>query len=653
MKVSVPYFRIIGGLSSLTLCALLVALVLGLIPDPAVAILQGRMRLTETIGIHSSVAAQRQDFEGLTAAFRAEVDRTPDLESIALWGRDGKVLAAVGDPGSVPAEADIGHSTPTNVRVTVATGKGSSGLLELRFRTSPFVRDGWGLIGRTSVALIGFITLGTFLLHGGYLWFTFRRYVRTTASVAPERVRAALNTLVEGVLILDREQQIVLSNEAFASLANQSVSDLEGRSVSDLPWDAINPAMDRQGELPWNMSTETPLARIGQILRLNAEPASARMMSVNTTRILADEGDSRGTLVTFDDLTNLERKNSEMRKVLNRLRRSQAEIRQQNEKLRTLATRDPLTSCLNRRAFFGEFERLWATLGPDGSALGCVMVDIDHFKAVNDNHGHATGDAVLREVAAILSSQARSKDLVCRYGGEEFCVVLPNGGLEATVQVAQRFREAIEAGCPGGLAVTVSLGVSTTALGPREPRELLDQADKALYASKRNGRNRVTRFDELHADFTIHKEPLPPSDRSSLQTATTIPFPAVTALLSALAYRDISTAEHSVRVADLCVLAAEGLISRSQCYVLEVAGLLHDIGKLGVPDAILRKPGPLTAEEWKVIRTHEAIGDAILTAAFLSEELTAIARNHHTFYGGPSNDSGFPVGEQIPLAPGF
>ena len=97
------------------------------------------------------------------------------------------------------------------------------------------------------------------------------------------------------------------------------------------------------------------------------------------------------------------------------------------------------------------------------------MVDIDHFKAVNDNHGHAKGDIVLKEVAAILSSQARSKDLVCRYGGEEFCVVLPNTNLDETVQAAQRLREAIEAACPGGLAVTASLGVSTTAPGRASP----------------------------------------------------------------------------------------------------------------------------------------------------------------------------------------
>ena len=99
-----------------------------------------------------------------------------------------------------------------------------------------------------------------------------------------------------------------------------------------------------------------------------------------------------------------------------------------------------------------------------------------------------------------------------------------------------------------------------------------------------------------------------------------IPFHAVTALVSALAYRHLDTAEHSRRVADLCVMCCEGLISQSEAYILEVAGMLHDIGKLGVPDAILLKPAPLNDQEWAVIRTHERMGEEIITAAFASAD---------------------------------
>jgi putative nucleotidyltransferase with HDIG domain len=123
----------------------------------------------------------------------------------------------------------------------------------------------------------------------------------------------------------------------------------------------------------------------------------------------------------------------------------------------------------------------------------------------------------------------------------------------------------------------------------------------------------------------------------------------VTALVSALAYRDSLTGEHSRRVADLCVATARGLMGERECYVLEVAALLHDIGKLGVPDAILLKPGPLTPEEWQIMRRHDRIGVEIISAAFFSPELTQIVGTHHAYFGGTSRDPSLPTGEDIPL----
>src|SRR4051812_41586600 len=128
-----------------------------------------------------------------------------------------------------------------------------------------------------------------------------------------------------------------------------------------------------------------------------------------------------------------------------------------------------------------------------------------------------------------------------------------------------------------------------------------------------------------------------------------IPFHAVTALMSALAHRDSATAEHSQRVADLCIATAKGRMSVRECFVLEVAALLHDIGKLGVPDAILLKPGPLTEDEWKLMRAHDKMGAEIVSAALGSQELTRIVQTHHAWFGGSTRDAGLPAGEEIPL----
>ena len=120
-------------------------------------------------------------------------------------------------------------------------------------------------------------------------------------------------------------------------------------------------------------------------------------------------------------------------------------------------------------------------------------------------------------------------------------------------------------------------------------------------------------------------------------------------VMSALRYRDAATASHSQRVADLCVALAKDRMSVRECFLLEVAALLHDIGKLGVPDAILLKPGPLSDKEWVVMRAHDRMGAEIVAAAFGSSELTRIVQTHHAWFGGSSRDPGLPTGSDIPL----
>ena len=123
--------------------------------------------------------------------------------------------------------------------------------------------------------------------------------------------------------------------------------------------------------------------------------------------------------------------------------------------------------------------------------------------------------------------------------------------------------------------------------------------------------------------------------------------------MAALIFRDPITAEHSRRVADLCVSAARGQMSEEQCYVLEVAGLLHDIGKLGVPDSILLKPGPLTEEERRIMSTHDRIGVEILRDAFSLQELADIVGNSHAWFSGNPHEPNLPTGDAIPLGRGF
>jgi len=156
-----------------------------------------------------------------------------------------------------------------------------------------------------------------------------------------------------------------------------------------------------------------------------------------------------------------------------------------------LAARDPLTNCYNRRILFDFMNRDFASTAQP--AEYCIlMADIDHFKAVNDNYGHSTGDLVLSAVASILQNCVRQNDIVARFGGEEFCIVLPGASKEQAMSIAENIRQKVESSSFEDISVTCSIGVTSIQFNAKTPSELIEQADLALFKSKSLGRNQVT-----------------------------------------------------------------------------------------------------------------------------------------------------------------
>jgi PAS domain-containing protein len=233
----IVFLRMSAGLTLVTITALLAAQSLGLISNRETAILEGRIRMSEALALGSSVSAQRQEFQGLEACYRAQRERCPELESLALWDSGGQLLAGAGEVGPPPQNLAATVSSPSEVRIRVALGGGSWGLLQSRFRVSSLASSTWGFLDWDSCVLVGVVGAISFVLTNLYLWIVLGRNKDARGAAVPQRVRTALNTLAEGVLILDKEQRIALSNDAFARLLDQSVKEIEGRKVSDLPWD--------------------------------------------------------------------------------------------------------------------------------------------------------------------------------------------------------------------------------------------------------------------------------------------------------------------------------------------------------------------------------------------------------------------------------
>ena len=620
------------GLTMLTVTLLLAARSLGLIPDSAKAMAIARAKECETLAVQCAVAAGREDMGLIAASISQVAAHDSDITSAAFRAADGKLIYEIGPHHQQWRDLHDDSSTVNQIQVPVFKGKQRRGAVEICFK--PLGGVGWTRHFHNPL-----IQLAIFITVTGFVCFYFylRRVLRhlDPSAVIPQRVKAILDSLSEGVLVLDNRGTVVMANEAFARTTGRPVADLHGRKLARDDW-ASPAAQLPAAQLPWQQTIQNGAICKGVELTYLNGPAGKRAFMVNTTPVLGVDGKRRGALATFDDITAVEQMNLE-------LKQSRQEIEKQNHDLQILASCDVLTGAFNRRALFENFHSLWQESRKNGSPLAVIMTDIDHFKSVNDRFGHPVGDQVLREVAAILRSSARKQDIVGRYGGEEFCLVMPGATLQDAELAAENIRGRIEARAWEHAPVTASFGVSGIELGAEQVEQMLDQADKALYAAKRRGRNRVVRADLVRTDQRSSEQP----DR---RIESQISPPVVEALLTSLAYRDKQTAEHSKRVAALSVALGKELLPPWECRVLGFGALLHDIGKLGIPDSILLKPGPLNQEEWKVMRSHEHHGIQIVSAAFDHQPLTDIVGMHHAWFKRQADHPNLPEGAAIPIS---
>lgn len=503
MIFKTPAMRLTVSLVLLMVNLLFLSRFFGFIPDESKVVLELRKSLCESLALQFSVGAEKGEFQAIQRTLRAVVERNDDIRSAAIRTRNGQLLALAGEHlanWKVPAD---GKSTPTHVNVPLFRESKKWAVVEIRF--APLWTNNLAAGFTNSFAgLVGFIALSSFVSYFFLLKKTLREL--DPSAVIPDRVQKAFDVLQEGILILDEKEHIVMANKFFAGLLGKSPEEMIGLKGSELSWlDCQTP--EQVKVLPWLQVLQDNLKQEGAALSLVNNLGTKTKLVVNAVMVPDNAGKCRGVLVTFDDITQLEEKNFELNYMVKKLELATEEIQLKNQELETLANHDPMTLCLNRRSLGIKFDALFARAQADSGELSCLMVDIDFFKAVNDNHGHSTGDQVIKAVADVLKTSTRDTDLVGRYGGEEFCVVLPELNLEAAAEIAERIRKAIEVKSCSGIKITVSLGVSSLEFNAGKPNELINQADKALYAAKESGRNRVVTWGkDLNCVSTVDGE---------------------------------------------------------------------------------------------------------------------------------------------------
>ena len=504
-----------GPLLQMTLALVGLCGTLVLLADLFFAVLPDRdaqaMRLRKTIGeamaVQVATLLQTDDQSALMSAAQHSalqrtldgvVARTEGVRSAAVRRSDTQLLVQAGDHAAHWRGVTGDASDADHVVVPLSAGGVRWGRLEMAFQvdnTHPVLR--W--LRQPLVVMMLFMSAAGALVFGLYV----RRALQhlDPASVIPERVQGAFDVMAEGVAVLDAKGRVLLTNKAFRVLHPQAPSASTGKALSELPWLGENLPADPATH-PWARATAERTPNAGLLLEIGSGGPDARRLVINCAPITDPGGSVRGCLATFTDVSALHHANDALRDAMSALTASKDEVQRQNVELERLATRDPLTGCLNRRALLEAMGPLLEEARQQGKPLACAMLDIDHFKAVNDTHGHAIGDRAIQEVAKKLHDSARSCDLVGRYGGEEFVIIAPGLDRYGSRIWAERLRRAIEQECgPGvrevpGLRITASVGVDMWSAALSNGHELIDRADQALYRAKRAGRNRVKLFTD-------------------------------------------------------------------------------------------------------------------------------------------------------------
>ncbi len=493
-----PVLRITIGLLLLTISLLLIGDLLGIVPNQKQSEIDARKITSESLAIQISSEISENRIDQAIALLDIFVKRNKHIQSIGLRAKSKEMIMQSKNHAQYWTNTEDDRSSATHIQVPIYGNKTRWGTLEVTFvPLGSFWSDLFQ--NRSFPAMLLFIFIFGFITY----WLFLKRVLSELdpSSIVPGRVRSALDVLTEGLVILDTSERIILVNDSLKKKLGLSESELIGKRLSNLGWHTDNNDTPVENKnLPWNILLETNEVPKSSPLKLQTLNHGTLTVDINVAPIKTPKQNLKGVIVTIDDVTELEKKNTDLNHILNRLEKTQAEISRQNLELLEIATRDSLTNLLNRRSLYEGLNNLLSEAYSQTNVLSCIMVDIDFFKSVNDNLGHAAGDTVIQVFAEILQQSVHSDDLVGRYGGEEFVIVLPGiNELEAS-KVSEKMRLIISQRSfdelSPDLTITASFGVTSTESNVWQADKLIDQADQALYFAKHSGRNRVVCYSQ-------------------------------------------------------------------------------------------------------------------------------------------------------------
>ncbi len=297
-----------------------------------------------------------------------------------------------------------------------------------------------------------------------------------------------VENMSDGILVLDAQHRIVDINPAMENFIEEKASFYMGKNAFDV-------------FQPWMEKTDLPLDGVVTRTELKVPKDPSRYLDLRVTPLYDKRQLLNGRLMVFRDVTERKHVEKRLRYVNDRLQTQLIEIGLLQSKLREQAIRDSLTNLFNRRYLEETLERELARAAREDYPVCVIMIDLDHFKRVNDTYGHEAGDEVLKALATTLSEQCRRGDFACRYGGEEFVVVMPNLNTDTAYERAENIRQSLNSlHVPYGhyhLTTTISIGIACYPINGDTRESILRAADQAMYGAKEAGRDHILSYDEF------------------------------------------------------------------------------------------------------------------------------------------------------------